>query len=224
MKISIIADDNAVYIDGVLAEVDLSWLCPNIHAVQWDGTSGEVEFRCYDEKSLKGNEVIESFEMFQRAVKLHEIFTKSLSNAEDKSALPSTSFLELGNDELNSPTLHKGTPPEVKIGSVANIFSRLMHFVNVGDKEFGHKHSFDHLTLLAHGSLRVTVDGKSTDFKAPHQIYIRADKLHELEALEANTVASCIHVLRDGEEIITPDMMPTGVELRRVKAELVKMN
>ena len=89
-----------------------------------------------------------------------------------------------------------------------------MHFKKVGDLELGHTHPFDHLTLLASGSLKVIVDGAETVFKAPHMIYIRKDKVHELIALEDNTVAYCIHALRDGngvDDILDPAMIPTGV-------------
>jgi hypothetical protein len=43
-------------------------------------------------------------------------------------------------------------------------------------------------------------------------IYIHKDKVHELEALSENTVAYCIHALRDKEtgEILDPDMVPKG--------------
>lgn len=105
--------------------------------------------------------------------------------------------------------------PLVNIGCVANLFSRQMHFEKAGDKEFGHTHPFDHLTLLAAGSVKVTVEGKETIFKAPHMIYIRADKVHQLEALEDNTVAYCIHALRDGngvDDILDPAMVPDGVD------------
>jgi quercetin dioxygenase-like cupin family protein len=105
--------------------------------------------------------------------------------------------------------------PEVNLGCVANLFSRQMHFKNVGDMEMGHTHPFDHLTLLAAGSLKVTVEGKETVFKAPHMIYIHKDKIHELVALEANTVAYCIHALRNGNEvddILDPAMIPAGVD------------
>lgn len=106
------------------------------------------------------------------------------------------------------------TGPNISIGCVANLYSRQMTFLNVGDKNLGHTHPFDHLTLLAAGSLRVTVEGKTTDFKAPHMIYIKADKEHELMALEPNTVAFCIHALRDGngvDDILDPAMVPAGV-------------
>jgi quercetin dioxygenase-like cupin family protein len=104
--------------------------------------------------------------------------------------------------------------PKINFGCVANLFSRQMHFEKEGDVEIGHKHEFDHLTLLASGSLKVTVEGEETVFKAPHMIYIHKDKVHELVALEDNTVAFCIHALRDGngvDDILDPAMIPEGV-------------
>lgn len=104
--------------------------------------------------------------------------------------------------------------PKIQLGCVANLFSRQMHFEKAGDIEEGHTHPFDHLTLLAYGSVKVTVDGKESVFKAPHMLYIKADKVHFLEALEDNTLAYCIHALRDGDEvcdIIDPSMIPAGV-------------
>jgi len=103
--------------------------------------------------------------------------------------------------------------PEITLGCVANLYSRQMHFKKAGDIEYGHTHCFDHLTLLATGSLRLTVDGNTSDFKAPHMIYIKADKEHEIIALEDNTVAYCIHALRNGDgvdDIIDPSMIPAG--------------
>jgi hypothetical protein len=104
--------------------------------------------------------------------------------------------------------------PAIQIGCVANLYSRMMHFRQAGDIEIGHTHQFDHLTLLAKGKLKVTVDGVATEFTAPHMIYIRADKNHELVALTDETVAYCIHALRDGngvDDILDPSMIPQGV-------------
>lgn len=104
--------------------------------------------------------------------------------------------------------------PHVQIGCVANLFSRQMHFKKAGDIEHGHTHPFDHLTLLASGSMRVDVNGQTTDFKAPHMIFIKAEHNHELVALEDNTVAYCIHALRSGNEvddILDPASVPNGV-------------
>lgn len=102
--------------------------------------------------------------------------------------------------------------PIVHIGCVANLFSRMMRFEKAGDTEIGHMHQFDHLTLLAKGKLKVTVEGQVTEFTAPHMIYIHKDKVHELEALADETVAYCIHALRDKDsgDILDPSMIPAG--------------
>lgn len=105
---------------------------------------------------------------------------------------------------------------EVKIGCVANLFSRMMHFKNAGDTEHTHTHSFDHLTLLASGSVKCVVNNAETIFKAPHMIYIKKDEEHCFTALEDNTVAYCIHAMRIGErveDIVDPTMIPDGVSV-----------
>jgi len=44
-------------------------------------------------------------------------------------------------------------------------------------------------------------------------IYIHKDKRHELQALTDDTVAYCIHALRDKDtgDILDPSMIPAGV-------------
>lgn len=114
--------------------------------------------------------------------------------------------------------------PIVKLGCVANLFSRQMHFEKAGDTEIGHTHQFDHLTLLAKGRLRVTVDGVDSEFTAPQMIWIHKDKVHELVALTDNTVAYCIHALRDknDNEIIDPSMIPAGVDVLEIAMPVCK--
>jgi hypothetical protein len=117
--------------------------------------------------------------------------------------------------------------PNIQIGSVANLFTRQMHFLNAGDIEYGHTHDFDHLTLLAAGKLQITVDEQVTIFTAPQMIYIAKDKKHELLALENDTVAYCIHALRFGErveDIIDPEMLPIGVALNAIYGGAIKNN
>lgn len=114
--------------------------------------------------------------------------------------------------------------PFVQLGCVDNLFSRQMVFQQVGDMEVGHTHQFNHLTLLAYGSLRVTVNGKTTDFHAPQMIFIKADQVHELVALQVGTVAYCIHALRDGhrvEDILDASMVPDGVDPRSLALPVV---
>lgn len=104
--------------------------------------------------------------------------------------------------------------PIVAISCVSNVFIKQMTFAKAGDIELGHAHTFDHVTLLASGKIRLTAQGKSSDFTAPHHIFIKAGVVHELLALEDNTVVHCIHALRDGErveDIVDPASLPAHV-------------
>jgi quercetin dioxygenase-like cupin family protein len=89
-----------------------------------------------------------------------------------------------------------------------------MHFLKTGDQNEGHVHNYDHVTLLAKGSVSVDVDGVITEFKAPQMIYIAKGKSHYIKALEDDTVACCVHALRTGEreeDILDPSMIPNGI-------------
>jgi quercetin dioxygenase-like cupin family protein len=113
--------------------------------------------------------------------------------------------------------------PEINVGITCNIFARQMHFKNAGDFEIGHEHPYDHLTLLAKGRFIVEVDGVSTEFLAPHMLWVRADKIHKITSVTAGAVAYCIHGLRNSEvsdDIVAPDMVPRGVELRSMISRL----
>jgi len=100
--------------------------------------------------------------------------------------------------------------PDVQLACVSNMYVRMMEFKKDG-AEPGHAHPFDHLTLLANGSVEIEVDGMVTNFKAPKMIFIAKDKVHSIKALEDNTLAFCIHPIRDGErieDIVDPSMLP----------------
>jgi len=104
--------------------------------------------------------------------------------------------------------------PDTKITCVSNLWVRMMHFVKAGDRNEGHVHNYDHITLLSKGSMEVDVDGNVSRFTAPQLIYIAAGKRHFLTAMEDDTVASCLHALRTGEreeDILDPSMIPAGV-------------
>lgn len=107
-------------------------------------------------------------------------------------------------------------PPRVTIANVSNVWSLQMWFVHAGDIELGHRHHFDHVTLLAKGALRVTVEGKTKDYdaaKGGRMILILKDELHKLEALKDDTLAFCIHALRGDNktgDILDPSMLPAG--------------
>jgi quercetin dioxygenase-like cupin family protein len=107
--------------------------------------------------------------------------------------------------------------PEISLGVVHNVWARQMHFLKAGDHETQHTHQFDHLTLLAKGSLEVTTNGEVTVFTAPHMIFISKDSIHSMTALEDNTVAYCIHSLNGSDstryvdDLVSADMVPNGI-------------
>lgn len=69
MKITIIREDQAVYVDGVsFASLDLSFMDQTIHAVQWKDTKGWIEYVDTDDGTKLANEPIEDFAPFQSAL------------------------------------------------------------------------------------------------------------------------------------------------------------
>jgi quercetin dioxygenase-like cupin family protein len=55
-----------------------------------------------------------------------------------------------------------------------------------------HKHTYDHMSILAEGWVVVKVDGVETEYHAPACINIAAGKSHEVTAV-TNSVWFCIH-------------------------------
>ena len=104
--------------------------------------------------------------------------------------------------------------PKTQLSLISNLWIKLMTFEQAGDVNEGHKHVFDHPTLLVKGSLEVDIEGVKTRFEAPHIVFIARETVHTLTALEPGTVAACIHAIRDGdrhEDIVDPSMIPAGV-------------
>lgn len=120
--------------------------------------------------------------------------------------------------------------PEIKVMALSNIYNRLMHFRNKGDVEDGHKHNFDHGTLVSSGSVLYELldDNRnviaSKIFVAPNMVFVDKDRFHRITALEDNTVCACIHAVKtmDGE-IIDPDFLiePTVWEHKGEMRDLV---
>jgi hypothetical protein len=105
--------------------------------------------------------------------------------------------------------------PEIKIMCISNVYTRLMHFINKGDVEYGHSHEFDHGTLVSSGSVLVEVINPKTNeimsYKkvvAPNFVYIEKHKYHKITSLDDNTVCACIHALRtNDDDLLSPDFL-----------------
>ena len=88
------------------------------------------------------------------------------------------------------------------ISLVDGIFIKLMHFRKKGWIAQTHVHSFDHQTILSCGRLRVTVGDDVQEYQAPTVIVIQKGAPHRLEALEDNTIATCVHQIHDDVPIV----------------------
>jgi hypothetical protein len=88
---------------------------------------------------------------------------------------------------------------DVKI--VDNVFVKLHHFLRVGDTHEGHVHTFDHITLLSSGAVKMVHDNGEEEYKAPYLIVTPKGIKHQFTALEENTVFCCIHAIRDGNGV-----------------------
>lgn len=85
-----------------------------------------------------------------------------------------------------------------------NIFVRPNALLPKGHVINGHKHTFDHTTIVFMGSIHVKMignDGKiiEKDFKAPAHFLVKAGVEHEIKALEDNTTYWCVFSIRDSE-------------------------
>lgn len=56
MQVTIVADDGVVIVNGQLLPVDLSQLDADVHAVQWTGSTGWIEFKPDADGNRKLNE------------------------------------------------------------------------------------------------------------------------------------------------------------------------
>lgn len=91
-----------------------------------------------------------------------------------------------------------------ELGYFGNIWVRQNVLSKAGNTFGGHKHHFDHVSLLTKGSVTVKVNGSEPkNFIAPTFIIIRKDHEHEFIALEDGVNWYCVFALRDLDGNIT---------------------
>jgi hypothetical protein len=94
---------------------------------------------------------------------------------------------------------HQGLSDVNQMGYFGNIWVRSHYFAKSGDTNGeGHKHNFDHVTLLAVGDVLVEVEGhEPKEFHAPTFIVIDKDHKHKFTALTDGVVYYCVFAVRD---------------------------
>lgn len=92
------------------------------------------------------------------------------------------------------------------LGCFANVWIRQKHFPVVGKELNGHTHKYDHVSLLAKGKVKVRIGDIEKEFTAPTFIVIRKDDVHNVTALEPDTLWYCIFADRDIDgEVFDPE-------------------
>lgn len=86
--------------------------------------------------------------------------------------------------------------------SYANVWVRQKLFSEVGETIGGHKHHYDHLSILAKGKAKVELkkdNGEvvTKEFTAPTFIVIRKEHIHNVTALTDDVLWYCIFANRD---------------------------
>lgn len=85
-----------------------------------------------------------------------------------------------------------------ELGYIGNIWVRQNHLEKIGDQVGGHIHYFDHVTLLAKGSISVQIDeNEPKTFTAPTFVVIKKEHRHKITALVDDTYYYCVFAVRD---------------------------
>lgn len=95
------------------------------------------------------------------------------------------------NKMTNRPTVDLGTKHHFGAG----VYAKEMHLPK-GAMALSHRHTYDHLSVLAQGIAVVSVEGKATLYTAPSCINIKAGFNHEITAIEP-VVWFCIHATEE---------------------------
>lgn len=125
---------------------------------------------------------------------------------------------EDGQVLINQKRSDRGFSDMNQLGYFGNIWVRQHYFEKAGDTNGGgHRHYFDHVTLLAVGSVEVEVEGHEPKrFDAPNFIVIDKDEKHKFTALTDGVVYYCVFALRDidGEQtdIYSGDQRPYNIK------------
>ena len=91
-----------------------------------------------------------------------------------------------------------------ELGYFGNIWVRQNVLKYAGESNNGHKHHFDHVSLLAAGKVSVEVEGYAPkEFTAPTFIVIKKEHAHKFTALEDNCLWYCVFALRDVDGNVT---------------------
>jgi hypothetical protein len=105
-------------------------------------------------------------------------------------------------------------PPDISFACEDGIFVKQMYLKDAMTVVPQHAHEYDHISMLAVGSVRAWADGELMgEFAAPCPITIRARVKHTFLTLEPGTTIYCIHnTSRTGEVEIHAEHQIGGLQ------------
>jgi hypothetical protein len=93
-------------------------------------------------------------------------------------------------------------PVSTEIKLTADLFIKTAQLAKAGTPVLQHAHKYDHVTLLAYGSMRVWADDEMLgDYTGPVGILIRAHVRHRMVTLTDGVVFCCIHALHGTDAV-----------------------
>lgn len=93
------------------------------------------------------------------------------------------------------------------MGTFGNVHIRKLYFPTASTIHDGHRHSFDHVSFLVSGRVRVEVEGfPPKEYSTGSIIMIRGELFHKITALEDETVWLCISTAADFDDNYLDDM------------------
>ena len=152
MDVTIIKDDNMLGVDGLFVNVDLTGLPSNFHALQWNGTVGDVE---WNDGTL--NTVINSIDEYQAYI---DLYTSACTKV---NALAENPYYGMtADEELVARKADKRAEINEAFGVAAVMDITLNGITYFGGKESAHdlKGSYD-LLLLKGATTMLIVNASS---------------------------------------------------------------
>lgn len=107
---------------------------------------------------------------------------------------------EAGSDDAPPQCFKAVAPNDPTFCLVGNVVVKQIQ-LDRGHTILGHKHTFDHHTLLTAGRVATVCGSQRKEFAAPCIIVVRAHKHHVFQALEDGTILYCIHAIRASERV-----------------------
>lgn len=94
--------------------------------------------------------------------------------------------------------------PIIQTAVSGNLYFHQMHFRRSGEYIPTHAHAYDHVLHVVRGRLKVATDTEVTEVGANQFFEVPLGKEHGLMALEDDTFAQCVHVMRFPDGAIIP--------------------